>query len=91
MKNNSENNARSHAYHPSLNKAKLDTYNPNGLKQVVLPKKDLERPVVKEFIHVSKHLDDDFVELLLAEARYRARIPEFLEFLEELDSSDRKL
>lgn len=29
---------------------------------------------VKEFTHVSKHLDDDFVELLLREARKRAGI-----------------
>jgi hypothetical protein len=37
------------------------------------------RPVVREFKSVSRHLDDDFVELMLKEARHRARIPTFLE------------
>ena len=36
-------------------------------------------PKTTNFTSVSRHLDGDFVELLLAEARHRARIPTFLE------------
>lgn len=55
-----------------------------------MPKKDKYKPIVKEFVSVSKHLDDDFTDLLLAEARYRARIPAFLEMVSELDSPPAK-
>lgn len=90
MQNRSANNARSSAHSFSLEDAKLDSQSSNKVKKRVLSKKDIERPVVKEFIHVSKHLDDDFVELLLKEAQYRARIPEFLEILEEADDPPAK-
>lgn len=59
----------------------LDVLSGEMVQIGVLRKEDLDRSVVREFISVSRHLDDDFVGLLLAEARYRARIPEFLEKL----------
>ena len=90
MQNPARNNNRQNAENLSPRSAKLDGHNHDALQKIVLRKKDLTRPVVKEFIHVSKHLDDDFVELLLAEARYRARIPEFLEILTELEDPPAK-
>lgn len=90
MKNRTENSASGSAHRFSPNEENVDVRQQELLKEVGLLEKYLDRPIVKEFIHVAKHLDDDFVELLLVEARHRARIPEFLEFVSGLNSPPAK-
>ena len=82
MPNNDQENNGVIAHLKSQPYVDLDARNYDVVEETVLRKKDLERPVVQEFISVSKHLDDDYVEMLLVEARHRARIPVFVEKLQ---------
>lgn len=79
MANNYSDGPQAENKNTSANIQNVDARNTDVLDSGVLKKEDTGRSVVHEFISVSKHLDDDFVELLLAEARHRARIPAFVE------------
>jgi len=81
MANNDQNSNRLRVKNSLSNYVDLDAPHTEVVEKIVLRKKDLDRKVVREFISVSKHLDDNFVELLLAEAYHRARIPEFLDII----------
>lgn len=90
MRNNNQNNTAPKAAKGTGQYLKFDTFNNGVVQKDDLRKEDLERPVVREFISVSKHLDDDFVELMLAEARHRARIPTFLERVAKYENPPEK-